>query len=364
MSRRRLGMAAAIVLVALLGIYLANAPWLAPPMDGTPKIMAHRGVHQDFDRAGLTSETCTATRIREPVAPEIENTIESMRAAFARGAAVVEIDVHLTTDGRFAVFHDWTLDCRTEGHGETRAHAMAYLKTLDVGYGYTADGGRTFPLRGKGVGLMPSLDEVMAAFPAGRFLVNFKSNDPAEGRRFSALVAANPSWRDRIWAVYGGERPTLEAERGLAGLKGFTLASVKSCLMPYLFLGWAGHVPAACHDTIVPVPINYAWLLWGWPDRFVDRMTRAGSTILLRGPYGTADASDGVDEAGYAELVPTGFPGYVWTNDIGVLLESPAFGGRNAGAGRARRSRPCAETIERIDRRRPPPLQGASAAGG
>jgi glycerophosphoryl diester phosphodiesterase len=331
MKRRRLGLAAVVVLVAAASVYVFNAPWLAPPMAGTPKIMAHRGVHQDFDRTGLTNETCTATRIREPVASEIENTIGSMRAAFARGADVVEFDVHPTTDGQFAVFHDWTLDCRTEGHGETRAHAMAYLKTLDVGYGYTADGGRTFPLRGKGVGLMPSLADVMAAFPDRRFLVNFKSNDPAEGQRFSALVAANPSWRDAIWAVYGGERPTREAERGTAGLKGFTLGSVKACLVPYLLLGWTGHVPEACHDTIVPVPINYAWLLWGWPDRFIDRMTRSGSIVLLRGPYGTADASDGIDEAKYAALVPSGFPGYVWTNDIGILLESPAFAGRAAG---------------------------------
>jgi len=103
-------------------------------------------------------------RVREPITPEIENTIDSMRAAFELGADAVELDVHPTTDVQFAVFHDWTLDCRTEGHGETRAHDMAYLKTLDVGYGYSADGGRTFPLRGKGIGLMPSFADVMQAF--------------------------------------------------------------------------------------------------------------------------------------------------------------------------------------------------------
>ncbi|MCV5111843.1 glycerophosphodiester phosphodiesterase family protein, partial [Escherichia coli] len=70
--------------------------------------MAHRGIHQDFDRAGLGRETCTATRIREPIIPEIENTIRSMQAAFELGADVVELDVHPTTDGQFAVFHDWT----------------------------------------------------------------------------------------------------------------------------------------------------------------------------------------------------------------------------------------------------------------
>jgi glycerophosphoryl diester phosphodiesterase len=330
MNRRHLGIAVGAVALAVASIHLLNVPWLAPRMAGTPRIMAHRGIHQDFDRVGLTNESCTATRIREPVAPEIENTIASMRAAFEHGADVVEIDVHPTADGQFAVFHDWTLDCRTEGHGETRAYDMAYLKTLDVGYGYTADGGKTFPLRGKGVGLMPSFSDVMTAFPARQFLVNFKSNDPAEGQRFANLVAANPAWRGSLWAVYGGERPTQEAEEGVPGLKGFTFGSVKSCLLPYLLLGWSGTVPDACHDTVVPLPINYAWLMWGWPDRFVDRMTQAGSTILLRGPYGSPDDSDGIDRPKYAVLIPEGFPGYVWTNDMDVLLASPAFAGRRA----------------------------------
>ena len=111
----------------------------------------------------------------------LENTIASIEAAFAAGADIVEFDVHPTTDGHFAVFHDWTVDCRTEGHGVTREHTLAELKALDIGYGYTADGGKTFPFRGKGVGLMPSLDEVLAAFPMRRLLINVKSNDP-DGR--------------------------------------------------------------------------------------------------------------------------------------------------------------------------------------
>ena len=47
-----------------------------------------------------------------------------MRAAFDSGADVVELDVHLTPDGKFAVFHDWTLDCRTDGIRRHRADAV------------------------------------------------------------------------------------------------------------------------------------------------------------------------------------------------------------------------------------------------
>ena len=63
--RRGLGIIAGVLILTGASVHLLNAPWLASPMTGVPKIMAHRGVHQDFDRADLKNGTCTATRIRE-----------------------------------------------------------------------------------------------------------------------------------------------------------------------------------------------------------------------------------------------------------------------------------------------------------
>ena len=54
------------------------------------------------------------------------------------------------------------------------------MQSLDIGYGYTHDGGETFPFRGKGVGKMPSLTEVLEKFPNEKFLINIKSNKPSE----------------------------------------------------------------------------------------------------------------------------------------------------------------------------------------
>ena len=107
---------------------------------------------------------------------------------FQAGADIVELDLHITKDRQFAVFHDWKLDYRTNGTGVTRDYTIAELKSLDVGYGYSADGGKTFPFRGKGVGLMPSLDEVLAYFPERSFLIHVKSNDPKEGTACSIFV--------------------------------------------------------------------------------------------------------------------------------------------------------------------------------
>jgi glycerophosphoryl diester phosphodiesterase len=310
----------ALLFLALLvgAIYTWNASWLArAPVSADLRFVAHRGVHQTFHREGLTGETCTASRIHQPTHALIENTISSMRAAFADGAEIVELDVHPTTDGKLAVFHDWTLECRTEGRGRTRDHSTVHLKSLDVGYGYTADGGKTFPLRGKGIGLMPMLDEVLGVFPDKKFIVNFKSNEAREGDMLATLLRENPTWRKAVWGVYGGDPPTLTAKADLPELSIWTRGGLKSCLMQYFALGWSGYVPPPCRDTQVMVPINIAPWLWGWPHRFQQRIADAGSQIILLGPYGAGDpGTAGIDDAATLAKVPPRFSGLLWTNRI------------------------------------------------
>lgn len=317
---------ALVVLAA--GIYAFNASWRAtPPADPQVALIAHRGIHQTFHRDGLEGDTCTAERIYPPEHQYIENTIASMQAAFAAGADIVELDVHPTTDGQFAVLHDWTVDCRTEGTGETRSHDMAYLKTLDIGYGYTADGGATYPLRGTGVGQMPELKEVLSAMPDQQFLVNFKSRETREGDMLAALVAKHPEWRHAVWGAYGGDEPTFRAAGLIDGLVVWSRRGLIDCLLQYEGLGWAGYMPEACRDTGVMVPLNVAPFLWGWPNLFLERIRNAGSQVILMGPYEAGDSGTaGIDTLEQLAQVPESFEGYIWTNRIELI--GPAMAAR------------------------------------
>lgn len=307
--------------VFVVGAVLYNASWFeAPHGDGRIKLLSHRGVHQTFIRDGVENDTCTAERIYPPTHDFIENTLPSMEAAFAAGADIVELDVHLTPEKTFAVMHDWTVDCRTEGKGATQDLSIAYLKTLDLGYGYTADGGKTFPLRGKGVGMMPTLEEVLARFPDKHFLINFKSRRTEEGEALAAFVKAHPQWRNAIWASYGGAEPTSKSIELIDGLRGYTGKSMMKCLVDYELTGWTGAVPGSCRNTIVVVPSNFAWAVWGWPHKFTRRMEEAGSTVIMLGPFAPGDAgSTGIDRIEDIGEIPEGFAGYVWTNRIELI---------------------------------------------
>lgn len=323
-----------LLIGSFIAIYLLNASWLAPNPgdDRSVRLIAHRGVHQTYDRTNLGRDACTASRISAPSHTFLENTLPSMQAAFFAGADIVELDVHPTTDGRFAVFHDWTLDCRTDGTGVTRKHSLEDLKKLDIGYGYTADAGATYPLRGHGRGQMPSLAEVMQTFPNGRFLINFKSRDENEALQLSALMAENPTWQPRIWGVYGGSDPTRKMQQLRPNIRGFTKGDTKACLKDYVFLGWSGFVPSTCRHIQLLVPINYAKWMWGWPNRFLNRMETAGTDVVLTGAYeGKAHGAGGMDTHEDLLSVPKHFNGYIWTNKIEVI--GPAIKGPlNAGS--------------------------------
>src|SRR3954447_23409814 len=240
-----------VVLICAGFVFVNNTSLLVSKTAGQAIVLAHRGLSQQFDRTDLKSDTCTAARMLPPTHDYLENTIASMRASFLAGADIVEFDVHQTTDGRFAVFHDWTLDCRTDGKGVTREHSLAQLKALDVGYGYTADGGKTFPFRGKGVGLMPSLDEVLAAFPDRRFLIHIKSNDPHEGEEFASQLAILPPAQRAHLIVYGGNLPVERVHEHLPDIRAMSRANLMQCLLRYIAIGWSGYIPAACHHSLV-----------------------------------------------------------------------------------------------------------------
>jgi glycerophosphoryl diester phosphodiesterase len=292
--------------------------------ESRPKIIAHRGLSQQFDHAGIDRfSTCTATRIAKPVHPYIENTIASMKAAFRLGAAMVEIDVAPTADGQVVVFHDWTLDCRTDGQGEVRARTLAELKALDIGYGYTADGGRTFPFRGKGVGPMPTLEEVLRALPGRRLLINFKSKDPNEADAVAAAFGRAKVAIDGRYAFYGpGADKVLARMRALAP-KAWVWDRAEACSRAYLAQGWTPATQGVCHGEMIVVPLDWTARAEGWPDLFLERMRANGTRVLLTGDMGAGTSPGGIERREQLKRVPKGFNGYLWVEDLWALTRAP-----------------------------------------
>jgi glycerophosphoryl diester phosphodiesterase len=284
------------------------------PPAGEVRWLAHRGVHQTFDPQGIDMHTCTATRIHPVTHPFLENTLPSMQAAFDAGADAVEVDVHATRDQQLAVLHDESLECRTDGRGRPEDHTLDELRQLDLGYGYTADGGATWPLRGTGRGLLVSLPEVYVAFPDRAFVVDIKAGDASVGDLVADVLATLPEPVRARQLVYGSVPAVERVKQRLPEVRTFTRPQTASCLERYLAGGWLGIVPESCRHTLLLVPINYTWALWGFPRRFEARMARHGTEVALMGPL-VDGITTGIDAQTLGD-VPEDFGGWIWTNEI------------------------------------------------
>ena len=83
-----------------------------------------------------------------------ENTIAAFDNGLARGAHGLELDVHLSRDGRVVVHHDSTLDRTTVLGGPVAARTAEELARADV----------------------PTLDEVLARYRDARVIIELKAN--------------------------------------------------------------------------------------------------------------------------------------------------------------------------------------------
>jgi glycerophosphoryl diester phosphodiesterase len=311
-----LGRIALYASIAFLIGTLVNASFLASAPRGGVKLIAHRGVYQLYNHEGVGRDTCTADRIEPPVHDYLENTTRSMAAAAQIGADMVEMDFVPTADGRIAVFHDWTLDCRTDGKGDTRKKTLAELKALDIGHGYTADGGKSFPFRGQRKDRIPSVEEAVAALPATPILFHFKSKDPGEADQLAAALKGLPrSLYERRDAFYGPPGPVERIKTHFPNAWAWSMEGAKACTKEYALYGWSSFVPKSCHNGTLLVPLDYQWAFWGWPNRLLQRMEKVGARVVIiasrDGPNGT-----GLTLPEQLGEIPSTFKGYVWVDDI------------------------------------------------
>ncbi len=85
-----------------------------------------------------------------------ENTLPSFLLAAQTGAQMVELDVHLSKDGKVVVIHDEMLNRTTSGTGPVMARTLASLKRLDAGTAFSPQFAGT---------KIPSLEEVFTSLP-------------------------------------------------------------------------------------------------------------------------------------------------------------------------------------------------------
>ena len=173
---RRLALAVTLLLCAAAPASAAN-PWI---QKRAPLNIAHQGGEDEFP----------------------SNTLYAFRKAVRAGADMLELDIGVTKDGKVIVMHDTTVDGKTNGHGTVASKTLAQIRRLDAAYWFAPAKddhyGHDHPtsayrLRGIATGRrpapkgftatdfrVPTLSEVMRAFPHTPINVEIKGRTPKE----------------------------------------------------------------------------------------------------------------------------------------------------------------------------------------
>lgn len=177
---RRIGIGLGVLLLVALAVYgvlvVASQPmpehaFFGPPAQGSVLVIAHQGGD------GLRPS----------------NTLAAFTHAAELGVDVLEMDIHSTSDGVLVVIHDDTIDRTTDGSGRVQDYTFAELQQFDAGYDWPTlaeEAGRTDrPYRGQGI-TIPSLEEVLQAFPDYRMNIEIKQREPSIAAPLCAMLRA------------------------------------------------------------------------------------------------------------------------------------------------------------------------------
>ncbi len=204
-----------------------------------------------------------------------ENTLEAFERAAALGAVAIETDVHLSADGVVMVFHDDDTARITGVPGTIEARTLAELQALDAGWGFTPDGGRTFPWRGKGVRI-PTLADALARFPQLRFNVEAKGDEPELAEALARVLEA----AGREGSACVGAAHLKQSLRLKERLPGYARFLPTALAAPHFFgLSWL--LPARLKDfDLAAVPIRQFGIPVIWPY-VVSHFHRRGMAIQV-----------------------------------------------------------------------------------
>ncbi len=92
----------------------------------------------------------------------------AFRGAVDLGFTWLETDLHLSADGALVCLHDDTVDRTTDGTGVASQMTLEQIQSLDAGY-------HDERFRGKEIRI-PTLEEVVTAFPDARLVVDLKQD--------------------------------------------------------------------------------------------------------------------------------------------------------------------------------------------
>lgn len=158
------------------------------------------------------------------------NTMPFFKGVSDLGVDVLELDVHMTSDGHIVVMHDDTVDRTTDGTGKVSELTLREIKSLEVGGSWSPDGGTTYPYRGQGL-RVPTLAELFYLFPDIPMNIEIKQAEPSIAVPLCTMIrnfnrsekVLVPSFSDAAMAEFRAACPEVATAGSTSEVRSFVL---------------------------------------------------------------------------------------------------------------------------------------------
>ncbi len=264
-----------IIVLALTALFFAftllHASWLADAPEGGPKLVAYKGVAPVLGADGCVS-AANAGYGAVAVGPDLA----ALQLAAGAEADAVHVPVEMA-DGSLVPVRQFESRC---------ADDLA----------------------------QPRPDVAATAYSLSRPEL-FWQVKGAESAK--ALLAKLPAG-DRRHILIGDDATVAAAKTERPAMRAFTIAKARQCAADYRG-SLLGSVPKSCANGVMLLTLDeLGFTLWGWPNRFLQRMAKAKATVIIAQDVADEKIKGLTDVRQYGEIA-SGFNGYVWVDKIEEL---------------------------------------------
>jgi glycerophosphoryl diester phosphodiesterase len=264
-----------IIILALTALFFAftllHASWLADAPKGKPKLVADKGVAPVLGADGCVS-AANAGYGAVAVGPDLA----ALQLAAGAEADALHVPLEMV-DGKLAPLRQFDSKCAAD---------LA----------------------------QPRPDVAATAYSLSRPEL-FWRVDGADAAK--ALLAKLPAG-DRRHMLIGDEAAVAAAKAERPAMRAFSVAATRKCAADYKG-SLLGSVPQSCANGVMLLTLDeLGFTLWGWPNRFLERMVEAKTTVIVAQDVEGGKIKGLTDVRQFGEIA-SGFNGYIWVDKIEEL---------------------------------------------
>ena len=260
----------------IFGFTLFQASWLAANPSGKPKLVADHAAEPVRDGAG-----CVASANSGFGGNTVGSDVAALQVAAGSGAGAIRVTT-IVTDSGLRAAPQFESSCAAD-----KARPLATVAEVRSGL--------TRPEIFWQVEGEAAAKQLVASLPKSAIDVadqNIIIGDDAAASYINGLRPSHPV---------------------------FSIATARTCASNYRLSGLWGNVSASCRNGTMLLTLDeLGFTLWGWPNRFLERMKDANVRIIIAEDVVDGQIKGLTDVKQYGDIANS-FIGYIWVDNIEEL---------------------------------------------